>query len=191
MKTITRNLSTAVVLTTSLLASSSLLAVQPGTRTPDQMVNLLIDKNALCPFYGFAVNQQINADGTVSPFSIPEGSSLLITGFDWYNYTKNGTNAMARWQGQLSIQGAAAAIIVSDFESGSGTVTQSGSLTGINDVVVKPGVSLCYGHPDWTSANIAANVVDVRANVHGYLVKNRGKNDSDDNDQGSSSRNRR
>ena len=39
----TRTLSVSALVASSLLASSSLFALPPGTRTPDQMVNLVAE----------------------------------------------------------------------------------------------------------------------------------------------------
>ncbi|HSC76723.1 MAG TPA: hypothetical protein VLB90_10865 [Pseudomonadales bacterium] len=183
MMPINRTLSAAALLASGLLASSSLFAAPPGARTLDQMVNLVVDKNSsLCPIYGYAVNQQINADGSLSPFSIPDGYSLVITGLNWYQYVI-GSGESARYEGRLSIQGTEAATIFSDFRFDSGNYNQGGSVTGISDVVVQPGVALCYGAPILRPS--AYNMYkEANANVHGYLVKNRSKSDAGNDDHG-------
>ncbi|MBP8030462.1 MAG: hypothetical protein KAY78_04775 [Pseudomonadales bacterium] len=177
----TRTLSVSALVASSLLASSSLFALPPGTRTPDQMVNLVADFNTPCPAYGYAVNQQINADGTLSPFSIPDGYSLVITGLNWYQYVIG--SGETRYEGRLSIQGTGVATIFSDFRVENGSYNRAGSVTGISDVVVQPGVALCYGAPILKPSTYEM-YKEIRVNVHGYLVKNRGRSDSGNDDNG-------
>lgn len=192
MKTSARNLSTAALLTAGLLASSTLLAAPPGARNIDQMVNLVADINTPCPIYGYAVNRQINADGSLSPFSIPDGYALVITGLNWNHHVTGGVPA--RYEGRLSIQGTEATTIFSDFRFDSGASSQGGSVSGISDVVVQPGVALCYGAPI-PNPSTYYMYKEVRANVHGYLIKNRGQgnsdNDNNNDHSGAEFRNRR
>lgn len=185
MKARTRNFARNALAAAAMLASASLLALPPGTRTPDMMVNLQATKNSEpCPIYGFAVNQQINADGSLSPFSIPEGYSLVITGYNWHNYVSPG---VIRHEGRLSIQNTAATTIFADFRYDSGSYSQGGHVTGISDMVVGSGVVLCYGLPTWDTAS---SIRDMNVNVHGYLAKDKSSRSNGSDEEGAGRRSR-
>ena len=137
MKTPKKQLLSAVILTTGLLSSTALLADDAQTAEHvGEMVNLAVAaNNEICPLSGYAwYHFSINADATLSEFSIPTGFTLVITGVEY---------------GGVFIESDTGYQLIYSSMSGA---------TGIQDVVVKPGVKICG---------------NTGANIHGHFEKNR------------------
>jgi hypothetical protein len=112
----------------------------------------------------FKIDAQVNADGSVTAFSIPEGMVLVVTGLEWLE--AGGTADVDRLVVDLQPAGAPTAYRSVAFGTGVvGTTSGGGSISFQPGIAVNPGSDLCVGvlRPG------ALHVVTV----HGYLTKDK------------------
>lgn len=149
-----------VVIQNPSSASPTLL----GPTKASQLVTLTSTR-APCP--GLSANsayvwdQRVNADGSVTPFSIPAGMVLVVTGLDWRQGLALGANR-AEEIFVFASSVAPGGLLINSVSGGSDGAT--GANVAVTGVVAKAGMQLCWGV---NSSNLGSS----NAVLHGFLAE--------------------
>jgi len=131
-----------------------------GPTKASQLVTLTSTR-AQCPVpanIGYVWDQRVNADGSVTPFSIPAGMVLVVTGLDWRQGLPLGANAE-----EIFVFASAAEIGTLIRSIGGASDGRTGANVVVTGVVAKAGVHLCW-HVN------SGNLGSSDAVLHGFLA---------------------
>ena len=138
-----------------VLTSPAAHAAVMGPKSPSAVRTLTNDTAApeACPTGpGSIIDVQVNADGTVSPFTIPDGEVLIITGWQF---------AEGETPSEATLYISAPTPV--GFSTSQG-VTSDSHVQLSPGVVVKSGSTLCFFSDSSTT---------VIVNVYGYVTKDK------------------
>lgn len=151
-------LRTGLALALCCLVSSSAHAGVLGPRKPSDLVTLITNGSTCSPISFLRMDTQIHADGTSSPFSIPAGEVLVLTGVDWDEGGASG-----------GVDNLVLALLGADYSVAAistgpiGANGYGGASTPLSGIVVKPGTSICV------TLN-SPNTFNSYPVVHGFLT---------------------
>ena len=114
----------------------------------------------LPPNVAYVWDQRVNADGSVTPFSIPAGMVLVVTGLDWRQGLPLGPNKAE----EIFVYASAVApggLLINSVSGGSDGET--GANVVVTGVVAKAGMHLCW---QVNSGNLGSS----DAVLHGFLA---------------------
>jgi hypothetical protein len=114
----------------------------------------------------FALDQQVNSDGTLSSFTIPAGQVLIVTGVDWVSREAGSAGHSA----EFFLFPSAANINVNFNIVDSLAVGSSDGRAGASLAVT--GVAIKAGNPCW-GLNDISTMGAASAFVHGFLTADR------------------
>ena len=114
----------------------------------------------LPPNIAYVWDQRVNADGSVTPFSIPAGMVLVVTGLDWRQGLALGANRAEEIFVYASSV-VAGGLLINSVSGGSDGET--GANVAVTGVVAKAGMQLCW---QVNSGNLGSS----DAVLHGFLA---------------------
>jgi len=148
-----------VVIQNPQSASPTLL----GPTKASQLVTLTSTRAqcpGLPPNIAYVWDQRVNADGSVTPFSIPAGMVLVVTGLDWRQGLALGANRAEEIFVYASSV-VAGGLLINSVSGGSDGET--GANVAVTGVVAKSGMQLCW---QVNSGNLGSS----DAVLHGFLA---------------------
>jgi hypothetical protein len=134
-----------------------------GPTKASQLVTLTSTRTqcpGLPPNVAYVWDQRVNADGSVTPFSIPAGMVLVVTGLDWRQGLPLGPNKAEEifvYASNVAIGG----LLINSVSGGSDGET--GANVAVTGVVAKAGKQLCW---QVNSVNLGSS----DAVLHGFLA---------------------
>ena len=141
-------------------------SASPTLRGPTKASQLvtLTSTRAQCPGLppniAYVWDQRVNADGSVTPFSIPAGMVLVVTGLDWRQGLALGANRAEEIFVYASSV-VAGGLLINSVSGGSDGET--GANVAVTGVVAKAGMQLCW---QVNSGNLGSS----DAVLHGFLA---------------------
>jgi hypothetical protein len=162
-------IATAVAFGALSMPNSSYAQVQPNG--PSDLVTLVSDAT-LCPSqFHNRLGNRVLSNGSTVPFSIPNGSVLVITSWQWGPVFTREANHWESVELTLQTSGGGIAVVGSAGNATPGAQANSlnNQFTGHNAsiegmIAVKPGVTVCIG----SSSDVRAPGI-----VHGFLMQDR------------------
>lgn len=132
-----------------------------GPTKASQLVTLTSTRTS-CPGAPTALvwDQRVNADGTVTPFTIPSGMVLVLTGLDWRQGLPLGANRAEEIFVFRSMPSIGGTLIDSVSGASDG---ETGANVAVSGVVVKAALQLCW---QVNSGNFGSS----DAVLHGFLA---------------------